>query len=310
MIAAHGPDLLLVSLLFPNQFSDVRSLNLQELLRVLDARFGGTLIMQARLAGPAERQVEGVRVQRREVDGTPDSAGATERDRLPICASVDHFTLHAATRAGGLDVRAHEALIKYVLRPPLAQERVTAGPDGLVRIALKRPFADGTVAIDLDPLSLLAQLAASVPAQGTHTVRYAGVLASASKLRAIGPGPSFSPRWASMLSRARSAPAACASCASCERRTIFGRASPLWARLPLRPPALQPGGRPIGRAACFASARTRTRRSAHDRREGRFRVSRPRSAYRPKRRPFTPDFEVHGALKVLESPPERFPPRP
>jgi len=28
---------------------------------------------------------------------------------------------------------------------------------------LKHPFADGTVAIDLDPLSLLSRLAASVP---------------------------------------------------------------------------------------------------------------------------------------------------
>ena len=57
-------------------------------------------------------------------------------------------------------------------------------------MALKRPFADGTVAIDLDPLSLLARLAASVPAKGTHTVRYAGVLASASKLRSrVVPSP-------------------------------------------------------------------------------------------------------------------------
>jgi hypothetical protein len=101
----------------------------------------------------------------------------------PLCASLDGFTLHAATRAGGLDARAREALLKYVLRPPIAQERVTQGPDGLVRIALKRPFADGTFAVDLDPLSLLARLAASVPAKGTHTVRYAGVLGSASKLR-------------------------------------------------------------------------------------------------------------------------------
>ncbi len=57
----------------------------------------------------------------------------------PLCASLDDFTLHAATRVGGLDTRARESLIKYVLRPPVAQERVTAGPDGLVRIALKRP---------------------------------------------------------------------------------------------------------------------------------------------------------------------------
>lgn len=44
--------------------------------------------------------------------------------------------------------------------------------------------ADGTVAVDMDPLSLLCRLAASVPPPRIHTVRYAGVLAPASKLRA------------------------------------------------------------------------------------------------------------------------------
>ena len=102
----------------------------------------------------------------------------------PLCASLDGFTLHAATRAGAMDSVGREALCKYVLRPPIAQERVTHGPDGLVRITLKKPFADGTVAVDMDPLSLLSRLAATVPPPRLHTVRYAGVLAPASKLRA------------------------------------------------------------------------------------------------------------------------------
>ena len=80
--------------------------------------------------------------------------------------------------------------MKYVLRPAVAQERVTRGPDGLVRITLKKPSSDGTVAVDMtrfvipeggDPLSLLSRLAASVPAprfspsgdhEARHTVRY------------------------------------------------------------------------------------------------------------------------------------------
>ncbi len=66
--------------------------------------------------------------------------------------------------------------------PPIAQERITQGPDGLVRIALKKPFFDGTFAVDLDPLSLLARLSVSVPPPKLDTVRYAGVLAAASKL--------------------------------------------------------------------------------------------------------------------------------
>jgi hypothetical protein len=50
----------------------------------------------------------------------------------------------------------------------------------LVRIELKRPFSDGTVAIDLDPLSLLCRLAASVPppaaAGGSSCVRWSSRL--------------------------------------------------------------------------------------------------------------------------------------
>jgi len=71
----------------------------------------------------------------------------------PLCVALDGFTLHAATRAGGLDEQGREALLKYILRPAVAQERVTRGPDGLVRIGLKKAFPDGTVAVDLDPLS-------------------------------------------------------------------------------------------------------------------------------------------------------------
>jgi hypothetical protein len=124
---------------------------------------------------------------------SPLVAAALHYDK-PLCASLDGFTLHAATRAGAMDAPGREALCKYVLRPPIAQERVTHGPDGLVRVTLKKPFADGTVAVDMDPLSLLARLAAAVPPPRLHTVRYAGVLAPASKLRArIVPKPIVAP---------------------------------------------------------------------------------------------------------------------
>jgi hypothetical protein len=78
------------------------------------------------------------------------------------------FSLHAATTASVEDSRGREALVRYALRPPIAQERLHILPDNLVRIELKRPFSDGdaeewlknqTVAIDLDPLSLLCRLA-------------------------------------------------------------------------------------------------------------------------------------------------------
>ncbi|MEO8903193.1 MAG: transposase, partial [Polyangiaceae bacterium] len=103
----------------------------------------------------------------------------------PLCVREYDFSLHAATHAGAQDLKGREALLKYILRPPLATERLTAGPDGLVRITLKRAFCDGTFAIDLDPLSLLCRLAATVPPPRFHTVRYSGVLASASKWRSL-----------------------------------------------------------------------------------------------------------------------------
>jgi hypothetical protein len=111
----------------------------------------------------------------------------------PLSVREAGFSLHAATRAGPADEHGREALLKYILRPPLANERLLPGPDGLVRIALKKPFSDGTGAVDLDPLSLLCRLVALVPAPRFHTVRYFGVLAAASKWRppiVPKPGPS------------------------------------------------------------------------------------------------------------------------
>ena len=38
-----------------------------------------------------------------------------------LCASLDGFTLRAATRAGALDAEGREALLRYFLRPPVAR---------------------------------------------------------------------------------------------------------------------------------------------------------------------------------------------
>jgi hypothetical protein len=69
----------------------------------------------------------------------------------------DSVVFHPLAR---LDDSDREALARYVMRPPLAQERLHLLPDNLVRIELKRAFRDGdaeewlknhTCAIDLDP---------------------------------------------------------------------------------------------------------------------------------------------------------------
>ena len=85
----------------------------------------------------------------------------------------------------GAEVCGREALVRYGLRPPIAQERLKLLPSGLVRIELRRPFGDGTVAVDMDPLSLVCRLAAAVPPPRFNTVRYGGVLAPAAQWRAL-----------------------------------------------------------------------------------------------------------------------------
>ncbi len=67
-------------------------------------------------------------------------------------AGAGCFTSHAATRAGAQHRADREALLRYVLRPPVVQERAEQRPDGLVRITLKKAYADGTIAVDMDPL--------------------------------------------------------------------------------------------------------------------------------------------------------------
>jgi hypothetical protein len=101
-----------------------------------------------------------------------------------LCAVEHGFSLHAATTARVGDAAGREALCRYILRPPVAQERIQLVADDLVRLVLKKPFSDGTFAFDLDPLALLCRLCTTIPPPRFNTVRYAGVLAAASKWRA------------------------------------------------------------------------------------------------------------------------------
>jgi hypothetical protein len=72
---------------------------------------------------------------------------------------------------------------RYILRPPLANDRLKILDDGNVRLEFKRPWSDGTSSIDLAPLALIARLAALVPPPRRHVVRYSGVISSHSSLR-------------------------------------------------------------------------------------------------------------------------------
>ena len=77
-----------------------------------------------------------------------------------------------------------ERLCRYVSRPPGATERLALTASGDVRYTLKTPYRDGTTHIVLEPLDLMARLAALVPPPRRHLTRFHGVFAPHSKLRA------------------------------------------------------------------------------------------------------------------------------
>jgi len=80
-----------------------------------------------------------------------------------LCSQDHGFNLHAATRVAANDKPGRETLCRYILRPPLANDRLHILPDGAVRLDFKKPWSDGTTSIELQPLALIARLAALVP---------------------------------------------------------------------------------------------------------------------------------------------------
>jgi gamma-glutamylcyclotransferase (GGCT)/AIG2-like uncharacterized protein YtfP len=94
------------------------------------------------------------------------------------------FSLHA-----GIDIQREqraklERLCRYVSRPPVATERLAMTSSGQVRHQLKTPYRDGTTHIVMEPLDLMARLAALVPPPRMHRTRFHGVFAPHSRLRA------------------------------------------------------------------------------------------------------------------------------
>jgi hypothetical protein len=63
-------------------------------------------------------------------------------------------------------------LCGYGARPPLTQERLSSRPDGKLAYRLKRPLADGSDSLVLEPRELLRRLATLVPPPRAHLVRY------------------------------------------------------------------------------------------------------------------------------------------
>jgi hypothetical protein len=111
-----------------------------------------------------------------------------------LCAQEHGFNLHGASRVAANDKPGRLTLCRYILRPPLANDRLHVLPDGGVKLDFKKPWSDGTASVELAPLALIARLAALVPPPKRHLVRYFGVLSSHNASRSqVVPSPATLP---------------------------------------------------------------------------------------------------------------------
>jgi hypothetical protein len=108
-----------------------------------------------------------------------------EREKHQAVGNGYGFDLHAGVRAPAHDKKARERLCGYLLRPPLAKDRLTQMADGRYRIALKRAWDDGTVALVVTGQELLARLTLLVPPPRVHTTRYFRVFAPRARWRRL-----------------------------------------------------------------------------------------------------------------------------
>jgi len=121
-----------------------------------------------------------------------------ERAGKPLLRVVDPKRARSGERVGesqGINVHAEvvvpardrarlERLCRYVCRPPIAQNRLEEMEGGKLSYLLKKPWRDGTVALVLEPMDLIARVCALIPPPRFHMVRYHGVLSSHAKVRA------------------------------------------------------------------------------------------------------------------------------
>jgi hypothetical protein len=103
--------------------------------------------------------------------------------RRPRCAFFEGYSLHADLAVHERDRKKLERLLRYGLRPPFAQKRLSLTPDGSVRLKLRKPYYTGQTEIVLQPREFLRRLIATIPPKRLNMVRFHGVFAPRAKAR-------------------------------------------------------------------------------------------------------------------------------
>jgi hypothetical protein len=90
---------------------------------------------------------------------------------------LEGFSLHANVAVPAQARDALEHVCRYLLRPPLALERLTERSQDQLVYALPHPRRDGSTHLLLDPLELIEKFAVLIPTPRFHLLRFHGVLA-------------------------------------------------------------------------------------------------------------------------------------
>jgi hypothetical protein len=118
--------------------------------------------------------------------GVGRGARSTRVGRLPSWAEPrppgdcharsNGFSLHAALVVPAGQRERLERVCRYVLRPPVAVDRLQVMSDGRVRVSLRQPWRDGTTDFVFDPVDFLGRLAVLVPRPRVNLILYYGML--------------------------------------------------------------------------------------------------------------------------------------
>jgi len=86
------------------------------------------------------------------------------------------FDLHAGLVVPAGERERLERVCRYVLRPPVVDDRLRLTADGQVALQLRHRWADGTTHLMFDPVEFLGRLAVLVPRPRINLILYHGVL--------------------------------------------------------------------------------------------------------------------------------------
>ncbi len=102
----------------------------------------------------------------------------------PFNAVFRSWSLNAMVRIRGWDREGVERLCRYVLRPPVAEDRLERLSDGNILYRFRHPRSNGATYAVFTPVEFLEKLAAIVPPPRSHLVKYHGILAPNHRRRA------------------------------------------------------------------------------------------------------------------------------